>query len=245
MREPRKESPSGIYHIVARGVNKQNIFYDDSDRDLFLELLEKYSRKLKIRTHAYSLMDNHVHILAEGEKDSISLFMQSICSLYARKFNRKYNRIGHLFQERFSSEVIDDDAYYLTVLRYILQNPEVSGICDTFNYKWSSYKHYNKNKSFLYMEKILAFFSNKHSFDDFLKIPSDTDCLEPEPRPLERETFKLKKLLKILKTDNPIIRPDLPTDEIKKIIQPLKKAGLSIKFIARTTGIMSWIVQQA
>lgn len=245
MRKRRQFSETGFYHVVIRGVNKQNIFYDDADRELFLELLKRYAGKYNVKIHAYCLMDNHVHLEIEDLNSNISLFMQSLCSLYARRFNKKYDRMGHLFQERYASEVILDDSYFLTVLRYILQNPEAAGISESCDYKWSSYYAYGEYFSFVRKKKVMSYFDNLKMLYDFLSHRENLQCLEIELRPSEREIDYINRIKKLLGTENPIIQPDLELSIIRHKVRKLKDSGFSIRTISRVTGICKYIVQHA
>lgn len=138
-RKPRVYTDSGIYHAILRGNDQQNLFLDESDRIFFINRLNKYAIELKIELYAYCLMSNHVHILLGNATESLSKFVQKLANSYVYYFNRKYERSGHLFQGRFKSEPINDDEYFKTAFRYILQNPEKSGIAKTDSYKWNSY----------------------------------------------------------------------------------------------------------
>lgn len=157
----RNLKDSGFYHIMIRGVNKDVIFKDEEDRNLFLRLLHYYNKKLKCKIHAYCLMDNHVHILFEDKSIFVSDFMRNVSSHYAREYNKKYKRVGHLYQERFKSEVVYSEEYLLRVVRYIHRNPEKAGICRTDEYKWSSYKEYIYKPFIIEKEYILSKFDIK------------------------------------------------------------------------------------
>lgn len=242
MRKSRKYAKTGMYHVVIRGVNKQNIFFDDDDRRLFLSLLRKYSERCGIKILAYCLMDNHVHLELEDQNLNISSFMQVLCSVYARLFNRKYDRIGHLFQDRFASETIDDETYMLTVFRYIIRNPLVAGISEIKNYPWSSYEYYKMQNTFVYKQKFLDLFKDCGRLYRFLESYSEDVCLEIELRPSEREQQNVGIIKKILKSDNPLIRPETSIVEIRGAIKKMKGAGLSIRTIARITGIGKHLV---
>ncbi|MBP2629001.1 MAG: transposase [Firmicutes bacterium] len=115
--------------------------------------------------YAYCLMDNHVHLLLCDTKDEISRTMKRICVSYVYYFNKKYKRIGHLFQDRYRSEVVEEDAYLLSVARYIHKNPLKAGMVKRVeDYKWSSYAQYlsaNKDK-FNLIERsfLLSMFSD-------------------------------------------------------------------------------------
>jgi len=245
MRKPRQYSDLGLYHIVVRGVNKQNIFFDDEDKSLFINLIKKYSKKMNIQIHAFCLMDNHVHLELGDPEKKISLFMQCVCSIYARLFNKKYDRIGHLFQERYASEIISTDTQFLTVFRYILQNPQKAGLCKIENYKWSSYRLYSYTNTFIYRNKILEYFIKIKDVYDFVQKETNEICLEIELRPSEREIHYIERIKQILNTDNPLIKPDLPIEIIKNKVRKLKQSGFSIQTIVRTTGVSKYYVQTA
>ena len=110
-RKPRLYGSSGTYHVILRGNNKQNLFNDDSDRKFFLCRLRKYSKELGVVVYAYCLMNNHVHILIGNASFNMSLLIQKLANSYVYYFNRKYERCGHLFQGRYKSEPVLDDAY--------------------------------------------------------------------------------------------------------------------------------------
>lgn len=141
----REKSESGIYHIMVRGIDKMNIFLDREDRYRYLDTLQRY---LVLETHhyelyAFCLMSNHVHLLIKEFEASASILMQSVGVSYAYYFNQKYARIGHLFQDRYRSEVIDSDPYFLACCRYIHNNPVAAGLVSLPEaYQWSSYGAY-------------------------------------------------------------------------------------------------------
>lgn len=143
----RKLSESKTYHVMIRGNERKSIFLDDEDRSRFIEILYEKSKENKYTVYAYCLMDNHVHLLIAEGSNAISLIMKRINVSYAYYFNKKYGRIGHLFQDRFKSEVIEEDTYLLAVVRYIHNNPVKAGIVEKIqDYQWSSYPLYvNQN----------------------------------------------------------------------------------------------------
>lgn len=243
MRKARQKSKAGYYHVMIRGVNKQDIFYDELDRIYFKLLMKKFGKKYKIRYHAYVLMDNHVHLLFDDFCDNLSSFMQVLCSVYAKYFNRKYDRIGHLYQDRFASETVENNGYLVVVCRYILLNPQRAGICKASEYKWSSYDSYKKKKSLIYKELIIEMFSSISKFYEYIEENNDDKCLELELRPSEKQAFYVETIKKILKKTNPIIQPDLPRNIILRKLKKLRAAGLSINVISRITGIGKYLVQ--
>ena len=121
-RKARIES-AGFHHIYNRGVEKRLIFKDDLDKDKFLDILDETSMLYGFTIHAYALMDNHYHMLLENTEENLSSGMRQINAKYAQYFNKKYKRIGHLWQDRFKSWYVFDDNYLFTLFKYIEYNP--------------------------------------------------------------------------------------------------------------------------
>ena len=118
-RQARRKSKSGIYHVMLRGINKQVIFEDEEDSLKFLETLKNYKAISGYKIFAYCLMSNHIHLLLKVEKENLDLIIKRIAGSYVYWYNWKYHRSGHLFQDRFKSEPVEDDMYFLTVIRYM------------------------------------------------------------------------------------------------------------------------------
>lgn len=149
-RQARKESGTGIYHVMLRGINRQDIFEDREDYARMLrcmaQMLEQYdeqgNRLPPLCTfYAYCLMSNHVHLLLRVNQEDIGSTIKHLGIMYAIYYNQKYSRSGHLFQDRFKSEPVNDMPYFVTLLRYIHQNPTKAGIVSKVgDYDWSSWK---------------------------------------------------------------------------------------------------------
>ena len=122
-RQARRKSKTGIYHVIMRGINRQSIFEDDEDYERFIETLKKYKETSEYKIYAFCLMRNHFHLLMKTEKEDLDLVIKRIAGSYVYWYNLKYHRSGHLFQDRYKSEAVEDDPYFLTVLRYIHHNP--------------------------------------------------------------------------------------------------------------------------
>lgn len=139
----RLKSENGFYHICVRGNNKQAIFQDDRDREEYLLRLSQYKERYKMHIFAYCLMTNHVHLLVYDNGQDISKFMQGLSLSYVIYFNKRYNRTGHLFQDRFTSVPVKGNVQLLATSRYIHLNPVKAGIVEKVGeYKWSSYEAY-------------------------------------------------------------------------------------------------------
>jgi REP element-mobilizing transposase RayT len=187
-RYARKKSDIGIFHIMLRGINKQTIFEDDEDRRRFMETIERFKAVSKYEIYGYCLMSNHVHLLLKETEEAISTAIKRICSSYVYWYNWKYERCGHLFQERYKSEIVENDAYLLTVLRYIHQNPVKAGISkSTQDYKWSSYNEYIKEPTITDIEFILEILSANREkalvlFIEHTIEQNDDKCLDYEEK---------------------------------------------------------------
>lgn len=243
-RAARTKSASGYYHILLRGISRQNIFEDDEDNIRFIETVFRYKKDLCFELHAYCLMGNHVHMLIRDVNNQLNLIMKKIAGSYAYYFNRKYDRVGHLFQDRFKSEAVEDDTYYLTVLRYIYQNPEKAGISTTDAYKWSSYKEYANKMTKIDTSFALELLDGQENLEEYIKCTNDDCCLEIKENNsmtdkrakelLERE-FGLTSFLQI---------SNMPVPERNKLLRELKSMGLSVRQLARLTGLNRGTVQK-
>lgn len=142
-RTQREYSPTGCYHIMLRGNEKKEVFLGDDDCQRFLEILSKKKAEYEFAVYSYCLMDNHIHLVLREDKNEISTIMKGIATSYAMYFNIKYNRVGHVFQDRFRSESVGDDRYLWSVIRYVHNNPVKAGMVkEPDQYKWSSYCDY-------------------------------------------------------------------------------------------------------
>ena len=135
----REEYKGGIYHVIARGNNKEYIFKEDIDKGYFIKQLKESIEGMNYRIFGYILMDNHYHILIQTMDKKLQEIMHQINNKYSKYFNAKYKRVGHVFQGRYKATLVQDERYLIWVLRYIHQNPVQAGICQTVSeYKWSS-----------------------------------------------------------------------------------------------------------
>ncbi len=179
-RGPREKSETGLYHIMLRGIDKRDIFLSKSDYKRFLSYIEKIKETIPVSVYAYCLMTNHVHILIKSETEEIGDIVRRIAVGYAQYHNLKYGRTGHLFQNRFRSETVNDDNYFLIVLRYIHQNPIHAGIVkNVSDYQWSSYHEYIGHQSKLIDKSFaLQYFSHINKFIEFMNQTNKDECLE-------------------------------------------------------------------
>lgn len=246
----RKKSQSGIYHIIIRGINRKKIFRENKDYKKFIEILNKYKDICDYELYTYCLMENHVHLLLKEGKEEIGDTMRRIGSSYVLWYNKKYDRVGYLFQDRYKSEPVEDDSYFLTVLRYILQNPVKGGIVNSAeDYRWSNYKDIIKDKNESYLDFVFQYFESakgdkKTRFIEFINMEVDDKCLEVEERKRINDKEAIKIINRHCKIENPREIQKLESNQRNAYLKDLKEIyGLSIRQIERLTGIGRGIIQ--
>ena len=244
-RTARQKSISGIYHIILRGVNRQRIFEDEEDYDRFLFLLDHYRKICGFELYAWCLMPNHIHILMKEGHDPLNTVFRRLGTSFVYWYNLKYERTGHLFQDRFKSEAVNDDSYFLTVLRYIHQNPVKAGLCSTAaDFPYSSYPHFFETGS-IDSEFVLGLIS-KEDFQRYHKENANDSCMEiSEKSPKRLTDTKAKELMKSLcGCENVSQFQALPESQAGKVLTSLLHAGGSIRQVSRITGISFGIVRK-
>ncbi len=142
-RRARKLSSTDVYHIMMRGNERKSIFGGSDEKQRFMEILIDKQHRVQFAIYAYCLMDNHVHLLIDSGSDELASIMKSVAVSYASYYNWKHGRVGHVFQDRFRSEPIEDDRYLMAAVRYIHNNPVHAGVtAKPGDYLWSSYSKY-------------------------------------------------------------------------------------------------------
>jgi REP element-mobilizing transposase RayT len=137
----RLELPGARFHVFARGDNRQDIYRDDVDRQLFMAGLGTVTARLQWRLWAYCLMSNHYHLLVETPGANLSRGMRDLNGAYSQRFNRRHGRVGHVFQGRFKATLVERESYLLELSRYIVNNPVRSGLCEhAGDWPWSSFR---------------------------------------------------------------------------------------------------------
>jgi putative transposase len=162
-RMPREAVADGIYHVFARGNDRRPIYSDDADRRIYLGLLAKVARAKRWRCLGYCLMENHVHLLIETPEPNLALGMQRLQSSYAQASNARHRRSGHVFQGRYGSVRIKDDAHLWAVTRYVALNPVDAGLVTRpEHYPWSSHAAVlgEGPSVFVDAERLLSFFAS-------------------------------------------------------------------------------------
>ena len=224
-----------------------NIFEDDEDHEEFLRLLVSAYEPRGITVLAWCLMSNHVHLLVHGHLSEVSKAMRSALSRYAAFFNFKHGHVGHLFQGRFSSTPILDDAQLLVTMRYIHGNPARAGICDIKSYRWSSYSEYMEESRISNTTMILEMLGGPPAFELY-HAEEGTDGPK-EPKAVRRAILdaRAKELAMDIAGGAHALStlPSLERPERDALLSDMKDAGLSVRQIERLTGIGRNIVQRA
>lgn len=137
----RIEYSGAVYHVTARGNARMAIFLDDADRRRFLALFEEVVARFKWDCHAYCLMEDHYHLLVETSTGNLSAGMRQINGVFTQYFNRRHERVGHLFQGRFKAILVERESYLLALCRHVVLNPVRTHVADRpEDYTWSSYR---------------------------------------------------------------------------------------------------------
>ncbi|MGI6684508.1 MAG: transposase [Bacillota bacterium] len=257
-RKSRQISPTGIYHLMARGINREPIFHDDSDRLRYLETLKRISNESDAAVFGYCLMDNHVHILLKEGETGISKIMHRLGASYAYYYNLKYERVGHVFQNRFRSETIKDEKYLLTVIRYIHNNPVKAGKkTKAEEYRWSSCEAYYGGMDVLpgltSVDYILSLFCENteqamKEMQKFNEMETEDQCLEENEDNNEKVLSDTKacQIIESIVGNRPFsIFHEISKTERDEVLRRLKVKGLSIRQISRLTGVSFNIVKRA
>jgi len=171
-------APGTFYHLYNRGNNKQNIFRDEADRKFYIKRLKAALEKSSFNLICYCLMPNHVHLVVQqvGEVTP-SKFISSLHTSYSMVFNKKYELVGHLFQDRYKQKIIETDEYMKSLIAYIHLNPVAADLCKLpKEYKWSSYLEYAVGAPGLCSQELIIGYGLKGlSFEQFVEQARNID----------------------------------------------------------------------
>ncbi|HAS92969.1 MAG TPA: transposase [Clostridiales bacterium] len=221
---------------MVRGINKNDLFLEDEDKEYFLQVLADKKEQCNFLLPAYCLMDNHVHMLIKEQTIGLPDIMKRVNVSYAGYFNRKYDRVGPLFQGRYKSEDVEDEQYFLAVARYIHQNPMKAGMVSAPEaYKWSSYRDYiniERQNKLVDTESILELFSCKRGnvskeFKNFMVQEDQRDFLDVK---------KKNDFLRVGKDIWIHLMPlDMPEEDKVRLLK--EETNLSARELSVVTGI--------
>ena len=235
-RQQRDKSNTGYYHIMIKGNDRKDIFIDDQDKMYFIEILKTKKENNRYGLIAFCIMDNHAHLLLQEREEDIANIMKRINISYVFYFNKKYKKTGHLFQDRYRSEKIEDDSYLLMATRYIHKNPVKAGIVKKAEkYKWSSYKGYIEDTAkAIDKELVLGIFSEdkneaKEEFIKFTNMKEEDKFIEIDEKANRMEESKAIKLWEEFAKSEENLE-----EKLKKFKE---KTNLPLRKLAEITGI--------
>lgn len=235
---------TGFYHVCARGTGKQLIFESDDDRWEFLELMRDCCREAGVTVVAWCLMGNHVHLVLADYEDRMSSAMHRLLLTYARRFNKRTGRTGHLFQNRFDRRSLDTDRHLMAAIRYVHANPQEAGIALIERYPWSSFAEYlraydnDATRGFSDPSCVLELFGSAKGFLDYsLSMPDGSDPVihDMDETEWERHAFADKMAKRLGVSLNEL--KTVPPSRRDGIIFALHDGGYTVREIERYTGI--------
>ena len=256
-RQGRIQSGTGVYHVMMRGINRQQIFESEEDNKHMLYVLSNLQLQYSpdgtplpsptCTIYAYCLMGNHFHLLIQERAWTISEIIKSLASSCVYYFNKQHQRIGHLFQDRFKSEPVNDMTYFITLLRYIHQNPVKAGIVsDAKDYPWSSWREYlcpDKEENICNTRATLR----RISLEDLSTLVNQP--LSEECQCIDIDTSDIRKMT--VHTDESVRQEILCLSQCqsiaefqredigkrKEICRIMKERGAGVRQLSRITGI--------
>lgn len=242
----RQGSTSGFYHIMARGINRENIFAGDTDKKVISGIISGKIEESDVDIYAYCIMNNHIHLLLRTELDELSAFMKRVNGSYALYYNKERDRIGPVFQGRFKSERVENDAYFWGVLRYIHLNPVKAFIVQrAIDYPWSSMREFITGKSKMISEEAMSMkseifkdaesFLHMHTLDDLqIYLDADDDMSQSKKAVAE----KMLKLCFHRNNVNNIAELKEKGEEFEGLLRKMRDdLKLSYPEIAKLTGL--------
>ena len=259
-RKSREKSATGVYHVMMRGTNKQDIFEVTEDYLRFISILRSMvypvddSRRPlppRCNIYAYCLMTNHVHLLIRESAEALASVIHRIATAYAHYYNNKYFRCGHLFQDRFKSEPVNDQGYFFTLLRYIHQNPMAAGLSKGIDdYEWSSWKEYagyrGCTSGFCDIRAVLSQMPI-HELHELVSdpLPKAAMILDLDSGRKILSDEDVKVFLSSFGLRQPADLQLYSRERRREILREAKLYGASIRQLVRLTGISFYIVKEA
>ncbi len=235
-RSARQHSETGFYHVMVRGNGKQILFECDSDREFYLTKLYFCFKSEGIVVLAWCLMDNHAHLLVLDNNWHLPTAMARANGAYARYYNERSGHVGHVFQDRYRCEPINNEKHLLEAFRYIHNNPEEARLSRAENYRWSSYHEYMGSPRLVDITIMLDIFGSRKQLKKFCREKSD-----PEFRIRHVLNPTSDVLLDIardaLSPADPTRLSALPRKERDQQLMRLRDTGFTLRQIERLTGI--------
>lgn len=247
-RTARRQSESSIYHVINRGEGQQIVFENNADRSFFMRRLDTLLSEEDGTLLAWCLMDNHFHLLLAIPFDRLHRLMHRLQTSYAGYFNRTHGHVGSVFGGRFKSEPVETDAYLMTVVRYIHENPRKAGISGSLDYRWSSYREFCIDGEYADIAFVLDVFGGLAQFRSFHKSShAEERCLETEDNLIRRLGDDEAKRVanRLLGKGKVSSLKGVGRQERDEALAKLKGSGLSVRQIQRLTGISLGTISNA
>lgn len=261
-RQSRKTSLTGIYHVMLRGINRQDIFLNREDYWKFVKILHGQVNPKndlgqplppKCYFYAYCLMPNHIHLLIREKTEPLGNVIKSIGIAYAAYFNKKYERVGHLFQDRYKSEPVNDMAYFLTLIRYIHQNPIAGGLTKRVeDYPWSSWIEFEAPEKCQMPVCTTSAVTKRVSLGELKGLvdePLAKSAVVLEFDKDERDQMAEEDLREFLSDHFRIADPqavgELPEPQREAVLRAAHHYGISIRRLAQLTGLSTHAIYKA
>ena len=259
-RKARVRARSGVYHVVMQGVRYRDIFLDDEDYGMFVELLRKTRTSedeeggtlINYELYAYCLMNDHLHLLLKEGRESVSKVVGRIATAYSHYFNNKYDRDGAIYRSRFASEPVEEAGKFSIVLRYIMQAPtRLSRVEDLDDYEYSSWREY---MGLVPADKCICEVREEYRLLEpeelrrMLEVPLQRgeSCLGPRRNVLHRPSDKQVMVMIHELTGASTISEFMhqPYSNCLLALTDLRKKGASVRQLERLTGIGRGIIQR-
>ncbi len=254
-RDIRKFGIKRVNHVIIRGVNKQDIFLDKQDKSKFVKEMLNTKEKYHYELYAFVIMPNHVHMVTYDKEVNLPAIMNSLQTRYVNYFNKKYERVGHLFQDRYFNKMIEDEDYLKNTIRYIHKNPEKAFITEKENYEWSSYNKYiNNDNSIVDIEKFLKILDENqeiaiNKFREYHKQNEEnklSDAIEYELQTKLTDEQLIEALKEKFKIDNIQNIQQYSNKKIIELVQDIVNIPyISLNQLSRVTGINRKILRKA
>ena len=239
-RSARKPSATGIFHVVQRGLDQQVIFRDDEDRRKYLSILRDCRELCGFELYAYCLLDDHIHLLLRLGDTSLESVFKRVGCRFVYWYNLRHRRSGPLFQGRFLSEPVEDELFFLSVLRYIHQQPVRAGLtASPENYRWSSYFSYaGWPDGMTDVSFALSLFPDRASLLSCLNEPSEDRILDAAPSVRTGRTEEEARALmtSLCGSGGPADFRQLPRAMQSACLRQLSGQGVSLRQLAALTG---------
>ena len=259
-RTSREISGTGIYHVMLCGINKQDIFDDEDDFLHFIQILHSLVDRHDEQgaclppyctIYAYCLMSNHVHLLIREKEGAISETVKRVGVAYARYFNKKYERTGHLFQDRFASEPVNSIEYFMTLMRYIHQNPVKAHIVKTVeDYAWSSWAEFEGTARRERICDVAAVMNRlgRENLREFVNTPVENpgvlDIDSKSAGKLTDEEVE-EKLVELSGGSSPHDIKKMKRPERDRMLKQICELGANPRQVSRITGISYGVIFKA